>query len=105
MASFFSRLFGGGSRQEPDAAPADSATLQEQDMTIRARPMKEGSQFRLAGVIEKTVDGTLRSRSFIRADLFTSQTDAADAALRKGQQIIKEQGRLLFADAEENRTV
>ncbi|SEK46826.1 Transcriptional activator HlyU [Xaviernesmea oryzae] len=74
-------------------------------MTIRARPMKEGAQFRLAGVIEKVVDGSLMTRSFIRADLFTSEKDAADAALRKGQQIIKEQGRLLFADAEESRTV
>ena len=34
---------------------------------------------------------------FVRADRFASQTDAADMALKKGQQIVNEQGDRMFS--------
>lgn len=65
---------------------------------IKAIPQREGSQYRLAGSIEKEVDGTVRVRTFIRADLFSSEEDVVDATLRKAHQIIDQNGPSLFAD-------
>ncbi|QRY69239.1 transcriptional activator HlyU [Ensifer sp. PDNC004] len=106
MASFFSKLFGrsGNSEDQTQAAPGKSEAYA--DCTIRATPMREGSQFRLAGNIEKvSAEGGAKVRSFIRADLFTSEQDAIDAALRKGRQIIDQTGPSLFSDDAPSRQV
>lgn len=106
MASFFSKLFGrsGSSENQTQAAPGKTEAYAE--CTIRATPMREGSQFRLAGSIEKaSADGGTKTRSFIRADLFTSEQDAIDAALRKGRQIIAQTGPSLFSDDAQSRQV
>lgn len=67
---------------------------------------REGSQYRLAGSIEKSMpDGATKVRSFIRADLFTSEQDAIDSAMRKGRQIIDEQRAALFSDDAQSRPV
>ena len=50
--------------------------------------MREGNQFRVAGRIEKTVDGQVLVRRFIRADIFSSETDVMSTSFRKGKQII-----------------
>ncbi|MCD7111647.1 HlyU family transcriptional regulator [Rhizobium sp. DKSPLA3] len=104
MASFFSRLFG---RSSSDTAPeaASGSTEAYGDCLIRATPMKEGSQYRLSGVIEKDVGGQKLSRSFIRADMFSSADEASSAALRKAHQIIDENGPSLFADGAASRQV
>ncbi|MEA3534897.1 HlyU family transcriptional regulator [Rhizobium sp. CC-YZS058] len=105
MASFFSRLFSrSGTGDTTDTAAAGS-TERYGDCLIRAAPMKEASQYRLAGAIEKEVDGALRVRSFIRADLFASLDDATEASLRKGRQIVDQTGPSLFADPEPKRQV
>lgn len=104
MASFFAKLFGisGGS---PEKATSSARTETYADCLIKPAPMREGSQFRLAGSIEKIVDGETRVRSFIRADLFTSEQDAIDATLRKAHQIIDQNGPSLFSDAVSSRQV
>lgn len=104
MASFFSRLFG---RSPADTAPeaASGSTEAYGDCRIRATPMKEGSQYRLSGVIEKEVGGEKLSRSFIRADMFSSPDEASAAALRKAHQIIDENGASLFSDGAASRPV
>lgn len=106
MASFFSKLFGRSGSTENEAQGASGKTESYAECTIRATLMREGSQFRLAGSIEKTVgeDG-VRIRSFIRADLFTSEQDAIDATFRKGRQIIDQTGPSLFADDAPSRQV
>lgn len=105
MASFLSKLFGfsGGSKAET-AAPS-AKTESYGDCLIRATPKKEGAQFRLAGSIEKDVDGVIRVRTFIRADLFSSEEDVIDATLRKAHQIIDQHGPSLFADDVVSRQV
>ncbi|WEX79049.1 HlyU family transcriptional regulator [Sinorhizobium numidicum] len=106
MASFFSKLFGFSGGSEKHAPPVAGKTETYADCLIRATPMREGAQYRLAGSIEKKMlDGTTKVRSFIRADLFTSEQDAIDSALRKGRQIIDEQRSNLFSDDSPSRSV
>jgi hypothetical protein len=105
MASLFSKFFsmfsGGGaaSSAAPAAEPQSHAGC-----TIYAEPMREGSQYRLAGRIEKQVDGKVMVRSFVRADMFTSMDDALECTFRKARQIIDQNGASLFADGAEHRT-
>lgn len=106
MASFLSKLFGsfGGSGGDKPAA-SNEETETYADCLIRARPIKEGNQYRLAGSIEKIEGEGMKTRTFIRADVFTSEKDACDAALRKAHQIIDQHGSSLFADEAESRQV
>jgi hypothetical protein len=104
MASFLSRLFG-RSRTGSAPEPASGSTETYADCLIRATPMKEGSQYRLAGAIEKDVGGQALVRTFIRADMFSSLEEACSATLRKAHQIIDENGPSLFSDGAPSRQV
>ena len=103
LQSLFSKFSGGG---KPSMAPAVRAAEPELygDCRIFAEPMREGNQFRLAGRIEKDVDGEVLTRSFIRADLFTTEDDAVEYTRRKAQQIIDQNGVSLFSDGAKNRS-
>jgi hypothetical protein len=97
-------IFTGGSSSESAAKPmAEPQTYK--DCVIHAEPIREGSQFRLAGRIEREVEGRLLQRKFIRADVFSSLDDALSGTFRKAQQIIDQNGPALFADGEEMRSV
>ncbi|HTO31320.1 MAG TPA: HlyU family transcriptional regulator [Pararhizobium sp.] len=106
MASFLSKLFGfsGGSKEDANAS-GGGKTESYADCLIRATPQREGAQFRLAGSVEKEADGVTRVRTFIRADLFSSEQDVIDATLRKGRQIIDQHGPSLFSDEAVSRQV
>ena len=91
--SFFKRLFGGDGANAP-AAPV--AQAEHEGYHISAEPMKEGAQFRLCAVISKEVGGETKQHRLIRADMFASADDAAQAALRKARQVIGEQGETMF---------
>lgn len=107
MGSFISNiisLFSGGSQQEPKPE-VKTETQAHAGCTIHASPMREGSQYRLAGRIEKDVDGVVLVRSFIRADMFSTVDDAVEFTFRKARQIIDQHGADLFADGEKDRTV
>lgn len=106
MASFLSKLFGSFSTAAGDKpAAASGKTETYGDCQIHASPIKEGNQYRLAGSIEKAENGTVKTRTFIRADVFASQDDALDATVRKAHQIIDQHGPALFADDAESRPV
>lgn len=106
MASFFSKLFGFSSGSKTDSpSVASTKTERYADCLIRATPMREGAQFRLAGSVEKEVGGSVLVRTFIRADLFTSEQDVTDATMRKARQIIDQNGASLFADGAASRQV
>lgn len=100
ISKFFSMFSGGGAepKREPDVEPQEHAGCR-----IFAEPMREGSQIRLAGRIEKEVEGRTLVRTFVRADMFTAMDDAVDCTFRKGRQIIDQNGPSLFADGVENR--
>lgn len=104
MASFFSKLFGLSGKSDAQAAgPEERETYN--DLVIVATPMQEGSQYRLAGRIEKQGGDVVLVRTFVRADVFTSREDTVAAAFRKGHQIIDQHGPSLFSDGEATRNV
>ncbi|NKN36650.1 transcriptional activator HlyU [Agrobacterium sp. a22-2] len=111
MASFLSNilsLFSGapksGAAKSGSAAKLAAEPQVHGDCTIFAEPMREGNQFRLAGRIEKVVDGETLERVFIRADVFSSADDALDGTFRKARQIIDQNGASLFSDGAKSRS-
>lgn len=93
--SFWKNLFGGGS----DSKSIEPAVVGEESykgFTVKAITMPVGSEYQLAGTIEKEIAGELKSYKFVRADRFSSKEDVVSFALAKGRQIIDEQGEAIF---------
>lgn len=95
--SFWSKLFGGGSGGGEGGGSTDAGPGEDyKGFTITPVTMAAGSEFQLAGRIEKDIDGTVQRHDFVRADRFSSKTEAASMALAKGRQIVDEQGERMF---------
>jgi hypothetical protein len=95
--SFLKKLFGGGGGGSESAAETKPLKqIEHKGFTIRATPFKAEGQFQTCGVISKQVGGVDKEHRFIRADRFASIDDAVDVAIRKGQQMIDEQGERMF---------
>ena len=88
--SLFSKLFGGGAPKGPVAEDYNG-------FSIFAEPMKDGSKYRIAARIEKSIDGELKTHQLIRADTLESLEAAVAASRAKAQQVIDEQGDRLFS--------
>jgi len=97
--SFLKRLFGmgGGDDGGENEGKPTGIALDYNGFKILATPYKADGQFQTCGVISKEIDGVVKEHRFVRADRFASQTEAADMALKKGQQIVNEQGDRLFS--------
>ena len=96
--SFLKRLFGGGGGAGDaanDARPAGDG-IEHNGFRIVPTPYKTEGGFQTCGVISKEMDGVVKEHRFVRADRFSSLSDAADMAVKKGQQIVNEQGDRLF---------
>ena len=94
--SFLKSLFGGSKK---DDAPAGDKALDQESYKgylIKAVEMRAGSEYQLAGTIEKEIGGELKSYKFVRADRMSSKDDLIAMALGKGRQIIDEQGDGIF---------
>jgi hypothetical protein len=96
--SFWKKLFGGGDEGETTVRSASAALGQEEykGFTITAVEMRAGSEYQLAGTIEKDIEGERRSYQFVRADRISSKDDLVSMALSKGRQIVDEQGDRVF---------
>jgi hypothetical protein len=93
--SFLKRLFGGASESaDADAKPVKQ--VEHKGFVVSATPYKAEGQYQTCGVITMTVDGEAKELRFIRADRFAGLDDAADIAIKKGIQLIDEQGERLF---------
>ena len=103
MASFVSRLLkgltGGSSAGESPAERGDAVAYKE--LVIHPAPVREGQQWRIAGVIVKQSGEGELERAFTRADTIASREEAETLSVRKAQQIIDERGASLFADGKE----
>ncbi|MGI9477240.1 MAG: HlyU family transcriptional regulator [Hyphomicrobiaceae bacterium] len=98
MVSFLKKMLGLGPQ---GSAPAERGEpVQYQGFEIQPAPEPEGSQWRLAGYILGGSEDNHNEQRFVRADLFASRDEASEFAIRKGKQIIDEQGSRLFADDE-----
>lgn len=93
--SFLKRLFGGA--EASDTTPVSGKEIEHKGFIIRATPYKsEGGQYQTCGIVTREVDGVVKEHKFIRADRFASLDDAVDVSLRKGQQLVDEQGDRIF---------
>ncbi len=90
--SFWKSLFGGGNSASKTIEPAVVAEESYKGFTVKSLIMPVGSEYQLAGLIEKEVDGELKSYKFVRADRFSSKEDVVSFTLAKGRQVIDEQG-------------
>ena len=93
--SFLKRLFGGGGSDE-GAGGKPAKQIEHKGFTIAATPYKNDGQYQTCGVVSKEVDGALKEHRFVRADRFAALDDAVEVSLRKGQQIVDEQGERIF---------
>jgi hypothetical protein len=94
--SFLKRLFGGGGAGDAPASAAPVKQVEHNGFTISATPFKEGGQYQTCGVISKEVGGEVKEHRFIRADRFAGLDDAAEISIKKGIQLVEEQGERLF---------
>jgi hypothetical protein len=88
--AFWSKWF---SSSENAAPQGPVKSLEYKGFVIDAVPYKDGGQWQLAGRISK--DG--KEHKFVRADKFSSQEEAADIAISKGQLIVDQSGERMFA--------
>lgn len=97
MLSFLKTLWGrlSGGADAPSSTEVFES-VQYKGYGIRPAPYRVNGQFQTAGVIQKAFPDGLKEYRFVRAETHASKEDAAAFAVRKGQQIIDEQGDLIF---------
>ncbi|RVD15887.1 MAG: hypothetical protein EOS73_01860 [Mesorhizobium sp.] len=97
--SFLKRLFGGGGDGTQAAEPTSAAPakqVEHKGFLISATPYKADGQYQTCGVVSKEIDGVVKEHKFIRADRFAGLDDAVDISIKKGIQLVDEQGDRIF---------
>lgn len=94
LGDMFGKLFGGGGNAGAAEEPGEA--VEHDGYTIVPAPIREGGQYRTAGIIRRDIDGVVREVRFIRADNSADKQGAMDHSVRKGKQIIAEQGERIF---------
>ncbi|MDX8520329.1 HlyU family transcriptional regulator [Mesorhizobium dulcispinae] len=95
--SFLKRLFGGGGGEATEFGGAKPAKqVEHKGFLISATPYKADGQYQTCGVVSKEVDGVMKEHRFIRADRFAGLDDAVDISIKKGIQLVDEQGERMF---------
>lgn len=97
IGGFLKGLFGGGEAGEDGSTPAIGPEgVEYEGYRIHPQPRRQGGQWLTAGVIRKDFGNETKEHSFIRADTFGSQAEAAAMAVEKGKLIIDERGDRMF---------
>ena len=94
--SFLKRLFGGGENTADASAPAIARQVEHKGFLVSATPYKAEGQYQTCGIVSKEIDGVVKEHKFIRADRFASLDDAVEVSLKKGLQLVDEQGDRIF---------
>jgi hypothetical protein len=95
--SFLKRLFGGGGGEANETGSAKpEKQVEHKGFLISATPYKAEGQYQTCGVVSKEVDGVMKEHRFIRADRFAGLDDAVDISIKKGIQLVDEQGERIF---------
>ena len=95
--SFLKRLFGGGDKAADASAPAVARQVEHKGFLVSATPYKADGQYQTCGIVSKEIGGVLKENKFIRADRFASLDDAVEVSLKKGIQLVDEQGDKVFS--------
>jgi hypothetical protein len=95
--SFLKRLFGGGDKAADASAPAVARQVEHKGFLVSATPYKADGQYQTCGIVSKEIGGVLKEHKFIRADRFASLDDAVEVSLKKGIQLVDEQGDKVFS--------
>ena len=74
------------------------ASVEFEGYSIEPVPHEEQGKYYTAGRISKSFESGVKTQSFIRADTHTSRESAAEHAVQKAKQIIREQGDKLFRE-------
>lgn len=93
--SFLKRLFGGGDAGSAKGPPADP--VEYNGYTITPTPFLQDGQYQTCGVVAKAEGDGVKEHRFIRADRFPSADDAVAHSIRKGKQLVEEQGERMFS--------
>lgn len=95
--SFFKKLFGGKAGEPEEAGPgAPVKQVEHKGFTVSATPYKADGQYQTSGTVSKEIGGVLKEHRFIRADRCPGLDDAVEISIRKGMQIVDEQGERVF---------
>ncbi|TPI34835.1 hypothetical protein FJW07_24100 [Mesorhizobium sp. B3-1-9] len=95
--SFLKKLFGGGGSEATETGSTKPAKqVEHKGFLISATPYKAEGQYQTCGVVSKEVDGVMKEHRFIRADRFAGLDDAVDISIKKGIQLVDEQGERMF---------
>jgi hypothetical protein len=95
--SFLKRLFGGGEKAADTSAPVVARQVEHKGFLVSATPYKADGQYQTCGIVSKEIGGVLKEHKFIRADRFASLDDAVEVSLKKGVQLVDEQGDRVFS--------
>jgi len=90
LSSIFKKMFSASG--SGDSASSGETPIEHNGLQVLAEPIKEGSQYRTAGYIQKGEGDELQRTRFIRADNHATRDAAVAHAVQKGKQIIDEQG-------------
>jgi hypothetical protein len=91
--SFWSALFGGGSKI---AIAKASDPVEYKGYVIVAAPYKNDGHYQTAGTIAREIGGERKEHRFIRADAYASYDEAVNFTLNKARQIVDLQGERMF---------
>lgn len=95
--SFLKKLFGGGGGETTETGGGKpEKQVEHKGFLISATPYKAEGQYQTCGVVSKEVDGVMKEHRFIRADRFAGLDDAVDISIKKGIQLVDEQGEKMF---------
>jgi hypothetical protein len=95
ISGLFRGLFGRGGGAEP-AKAADS--VEYNGYIIRPAPRRQAAGWLTAGTISKQFPDGSKEHQFIRADTNANWHDAVEFCVRKGKQIVDEQGDRIFGE-------
>ncbi|MBW3698067.1 transcriptional regulator [Vibrio sp. T187] len=91
----FSMLFGGKTNEAEQKESVEP--VEYKGFFIYQEAMPDSGQYRVAGRIEKEIDGETKSHRFIRSDVVSNKDDANELMLKKSQMFIDQMGDGIFS--------
>jgi len=72
-------------------------SIEYKGFIITPSPINEGGQYRLSATIEKAINGTTQTHSFILSDVIASRDGCIEMTIRKTKIAIDQMGDSLFS--------